>query len=75
MPAVSVGSWLPCGTRVNGDECSPDEVSEGAQMAVTFTTSPFEVIAGNDAGIVIEDRKTGRQSCSSRTNRRASLGD
>jgi hypothetical protein len=27
-------------------------------MAVTFTTSPFEVIAGNDAGIVIEDRKT-----------------
>jgi hypothetical protein len=29
-------------------------------MAVTFTTSPFEVIAGNDAGIVIEDRKTGQ---------------
>jgi hypothetical protein len=59
-PDVSVGSWLPCGTRANGDECSPDEVSEGAQMAVTFTTSPFEVIAGNDAGIVIEDRKTGQ---------------
>lgn len=29
-------------------------------MTVTFTTSPFEVIAGNDAGIVIEDRKTGQ---------------
>ena len=29
-------------------------------MTVTFTTCPFEVIAGNDAGIVIEDRKTGQ---------------
>jgi len=29
-------------------------------MTVTFTTNPFEVIAGNDAGIVIEDRKTGQ---------------
>ena len=28
-------------------------------MTVTFTTSPFEVIADN-AGIVIEDRKTGQ---------------
>ena len=29
-------------------------------MPVTFTTCPFEVIAGNNAGIVIEDRKTGQ---------------
>jgi hypothetical protein len=28
-------------------------------MTVTFTTCPFEVIAGKNAGIVIEDRKTG----------------
>jgi hypothetical protein len=30
-------------------------------MTITFTTCPFEVIAGDYAGIVIEDRKT-RQS-------------
>ena len=30
-------------------------------MAITFTTLPFEVVAGNGGGIVIEDRKT-RQS-------------
>ena len=35
---------------------SLNEVSEGA--TITFTTCPFEVIAGNDAGIV--DRKTGQ---------------
>jgi hypothetical protein len=29
-------------------------------MAVTFTICPFEVIAGDKAGIVIEDRKTGQ---------------
>jgi len=29
-------------------------------MTVTFTTCPFEVIAGDKAGIVIEDRKTGQ---------------
>jgi hypothetical protein len=29
-------------------------------MTITFTTCPFGVIAGNDAGIVIEDRKTGQ---------------
>jgi len=29
-------------------------------MTIAFTTFPFEVIAGNDAGIVIEDRKTGQ---------------
>jgi hypothetical protein len=29
-------------------------------MAVTFTTCPFEVIAGDKAGILIEDRKTGQ---------------
>jgi hypothetical protein len=29
-------------------------------MTVTFTTSPFEVIAADNAGIVIEDRKTGQ---------------
>lgn len=29
-------------------------------MTITFTTCPFEVIAGNNAGIVIEDRKTGQ---------------
>jgi hypothetical protein len=29
-------------------------------MAVTFTTCPFEVIAGDNAGIVIEDRKSGQ---------------
>jgi hypothetical protein len=29
-------------------------------MAATFTTCPFEVIAGDKAGIVIEDRKTGQ---------------
>jgi hypothetical protein len=38
----------------------PDEVSQASAMPVTFTTCPFEVIAGNDAGIVIEDRKTGQ---------------
>jgi hypothetical protein len=27
-------------------------------MTITFTTCPFEVIAGDNAGIVIEDRKT-----------------
>jgi hypothetical protein len=30
-------------------------------MTITFTTCPFEVIAGDNAGIVIEDRKS-RQS-------------
>jgi len=29
-------------------------------MAVTFTVCPFEVIAGDQAGIVIEDRRTGQ---------------
>ena len=29
-------------------------------MTVTFTTCPFEVIVGDNAGIVIEDRKTGQ---------------
>ena len=29
-------------------------------MTVTFTTWPFEVIVGDNAGIVIEDRKTGQ---------------
>jgi len=29
-------------------------------MTVTFTTCPFEVIVGDSAGIVIEDRKTGQ---------------
>ena len=29
-------------------------------MTVTFTTCPFEVTAGDTAGIVIEDRKTGQ---------------
>lgn len=29
-------------------------------MAVTFTICLFEVIAGDKAGIVIEDRKTGQ---------------
>jgi hypothetical protein len=29
-------------------------------MPVTFTTCPFEVIAGSNAGIVIEDRDTGQ---------------
>ena len=29
-------------------------------MTITFTTCPFEVVAGNNAGIVIEDRKTGQ---------------
>ncbi len=29
-------------------------------MPVSFTTCPFEVIAGDKAGIVIEDRKTGQ---------------
>jgi hypothetical protein len=29
-------------------------------MTVTFTTCPFEVTAGDRAGIVIEDRKTGQ---------------
>ena len=33
---------------------------EGATMPVSFTTCPFEVIAGDKAGIVIEDRKTGQ---------------
>ena len=33
---------------------------EGSTMTVTFTTCPFEVIAGDKAGIVIEDRKTGQ---------------
>jgi hypothetical protein len=56
-PEVSVGSGcLAVPTRMGMSA----EVSEGAQMAVTFTTSSFEVIAGNDAGIVIEDRKTGQ---------------
>ena len=29
-------------------------------MTIKFTTCPFEVIAGDKAGIVIEDRKTGQ---------------
>jgi hypothetical protein len=29
-------------------------------MPVSFTTCPFEVVAGDKAGIVIEDRKTGQ---------------
>ena len=29
-------------------------------MTVTFTTCPFEVTAGDTAGVVIEDRKTGQ---------------
>jgi hypothetical protein len=29
-------------------------------MPVSFTTCPFEVIAGNNGGIVIEDRTTGQ---------------
>ena len=29
-------------------------------MTVTFTNCPFQVIAGDKAGIVIEDRKTGQ---------------
>lgn len=29
-------------------------------MIITFTTCPFEVIAGDNAGIVIEDRKSGQ---------------
>ena len=29
-------------------------------MTIKFTTCPFDVIAGNNAGIVIEDRKTGQ---------------
>ena len=29
-------------------------------MTVKFTTCPFEVVAGNNAGIVIEDRETGQ---------------
>jgi hypothetical protein len=33
---------------------------EGSIMPVSFTTCPFEVIAGDKAGIVIEDRKTGQ---------------
>jgi len=33
---------------------------EGATMPIYFTTCPFEVIAGDTAGIVIEDRKTGQ---------------
>jgi hypothetical protein len=35
-------------------------------MTITFTTCPFEVIAGDNAGIVIDPGD-------SRTNRRASL--
>ena len=34
--------------------------SEGATMPVYFTTCPFEVIASDKAGIMIEDRKTGQ---------------
>ena len=34
--------------------------SEGATMPIYFTTCPFEVIAGDKAGIMIEDRKTGQ---------------
>jgi hypothetical protein len=29
-------------------------------MAISFTTCPFKVTAGNGGGIVIEDRKTGQ---------------
>ena len=29
-------------------------------MTVKFITCPFEVIAGNNAGIVLEDRETGQ---------------
>lgn len=29
-------------------------------MTATFTTCPFEVTAGNNAGIVIEDRESGQ---------------
>jgi len=29
-------------------------------MAVTFTICPFEIVADDKAGIVIEDRKTGQ---------------
>ena len=32
--------------------------TSGDVMAITFTTLPFEVVAGTGGGIVIEDRKT-----------------
>ena len=41
-------------------ECPAFANIEGSTMAVRFTTCPFEVIAGDQAGIVIEDRKTGQ---------------
>jgi len=36
---------------------------EGAIMPVSFTTCPFEVTAGRNGSITIEDRKTGQSWC------------
>jgi hypothetical protein len=46
----------------NGLRGTPHGTSdiEGDTMPVSFTTCPFEVIADDNAGIVIEDRKTGQ---------------